>query len=194
MEPHDEKRTMNGTILANRSSTTRGNTDFYPTPSECTQALLNFLQIPKNATIWEPACGKGHIANVLNANGYKTVSTDLYDYGGLDGVEDFLNSPCRECDWIITNPPFSQAEPFIEKCLEHKKPFALLLKSQYWHSKRRYELFIQHKPQYVLPLTWRPDFEFGKRGGSPTMECLWTVWGATPANATIYIPLKKEAK
>lgn len=29
---------------------------------------------------------------------------------------------------------------------------------------------------YVLPLTWRPDFMGGERGGTPTMEVHWTVW------------------
>lgn len=45
----------------------------YPTPPDVTQALLDMLDIPKGATIWEPACGAGDLARVLSNNGYKTI-------------------------------------------------------------------------------------------------------------------------
>lgn len=54
----------------------------------------------------------------------------------------------------------------------------------------RWNLFMQHPPAYVLPLTWRPDFLNGTKGGSPTMECLWTVWISGNTSAQ-YIPLLK---
>ena len=41
---------------------------------------------------------------------------------------------------------------------------------------KRKALFEEHPPAYVLPLTWRPDFMGGERGGAPTMEVHWTVW------------------
>lgn len=183
---------MMGNILTNRSSEKRRAADYYPTPTDCTQALIDFLQIPKGSTIWECACGEGYMSKVFKQNGYNIISTDVNSYGFGDGVEDFLSAECKECDWIITNPPFKLSEAFIRKCLEHGKPFALLLKSQYWHSKKRYALFMEHPPAYVLPLTWRPDFEFGKRGGSPTMECIWCVWYLYDKDTTKYIPLTKE--
>lgn len=182
---------MEGNILANRSSEKRKGSDYYPTPADVTQALIDFLQIPKTKVIWEPACGEGFMSRVFQNNGYSVISTDLNSYGFEDSTEDFLQSECKECDWIITNPPFILSEQFIRKCIQHKKPFALLLKSQYWHSKKRYALFSEHKPCLILPLTWRPDFEFGKRGGSPTMECIWTVWNAEPCLFTLFEPLKR---
>lgn len=182
---------MNGNILANRSSGKRNKSDYYPTPKQCTQSLIDFLKIPKSCVIWEPACGEGYMAEVFKLNGYTVKSTDLNPHGYEEYTCDFLTSGNVECDWIITNPPFSLADEFIKKCIELQKPFAMLLKSQYWHSKKRYPLFLRHKPRFVLPLTWRPDFEFGKRGGAPTMECIWTVWGAESAEQTVYLPLKK---
>lgn len=92
---------------------------------------------------------------------------------------------------IITNPPFSCAEQFIRKCLDLEKPFAMLLKSQYWHAAGRWQLFMEHPPAFVLPLTWRPDFNFGKRGGNPTMEVLWTVWDSMPCKTAYYHPLQR---
>lgn len=185
---------MHGNILANRSSDKRKKSDFYETPEECTVALIEFLGLDKDKVIWEPACGCGAITNVLKDHGYKVISTDINDYGSQDELLDFLSSETKECDWIITNPPFSLSEQFIKKCISIKKPFALLLKSQYWHSKKRLKLFEECIPKYVLPLTFRPDFEFGKRGGSPTMECIWTVWMPSNPQITRYIPLPKPQK
>jgi len=173
----------------------RVKSDFYPTPPEATQALLNFLNIPKDQIIWEPACGEGHMAEVFEGNGYEIITSDINSFGyGVSGV-DFLNTECKNCDWIITNPPFNLAEDFIKQCVKFQKPFALLLKSQYWHSKKRHSLFTTTKPKYILPLTWRPDFLFKERGkGSPLMDVLWCVWDAQPSLHTIYELLVKPKK
>lgn len=145
--------------------------DFYPTPTDVTDALMKELDLPKTYTIWEPACGDGAITGELEKLGYKTIGTDI-----ITG-QDYLTEPLHECDWIITNPPFILAEQFIRRSWKHKKPFALLLKSQYWHAKRRQGLFEECKPTAVYPLTWRPNFlETGK---SPLMDMIWTVWGGS---------------
>lgn len=183
---------MEGNILANKSAKDRSVTDFYPTPENVTIALMDYLQLPINTRIWEPACGEGHMSEAIQKCGYPVISTDLHK--GLYGLggKDFLTTELpKNCDWIITNPPFYLAEQFIKRCIEHKLPFAMLLKSQYWHSAKRRKLFENYKPKAVLPLTWRPDFLFGKKGGSPTMECIWTVWSGCADENTIYLPLKK---
>ena len=54
--------------------------DLYETPSVAVEALLRVLALPRGA-IWEPACGRGAIANVLRAHGHRVVCTDLVDYG-----------------------------------------------------------------------------------------------------------------
>ena len=128
------------------------------------------------------------MVDVIQAAGYECIGTDIQ--GGID----FLN-----CDApggigaIITNPPFCIADKFIERCAKHGLPFALLLKSQYFQAKKRIKLFLDYKPTYILPLTWRVDFMKKKRGGgSPTMDLIWVVW--LPCNNNSYpqyIPLKK---
>lgn len=183
---------MNGTILSNRSAVDRNKTDFYATPPEVTVALLDFLESEREIDpydiIWEPANGNGAMERVMLDRGYAVLGTDLHpQIPGRDSI-DFMESN-RECDWIITNPPFSKATEFITRALELGKPCAFLLKSQFWHAKSRLDLFRENPPSYVLPLTWRPDFLYGAKSGSPTMECLWTVWSG--ARETIYYPLEK---
>ena len=184
--------------LANSSAANwrdRPATDFFPTPPAVTQALIDFLMIPKEHAIWEPACGDGKMVNVLRGNGYTVRGTDI------QAGENFLETRESPESFIITNPPFCAAEAFIRHANELKPHcgFAFLLKSQYWHAAKRFKLFQEIQPQFVLPLAWRPDFLFGAKSSSPTMEVLWTVWiniewEECYEGETIYCPLQKPKK
>src|SRR4051812_50069493 len=57
----------------------RHDRDFYPTPDWVTEALLRRVRLPKG--IWEPCCGNGAMALVLEAHGHHVVGTDLVDRG-----------------------------------------------------------------------------------------------------------------
>ena len=168
---------MKGGTLANSSVTTkRRELDFYPTPPDVTVALMEFLNLDENMTIWEPACGDGAMSEVLVRYAHVVHATELREDGGYGvGGVDFLQT-IKPVDAIITNPPFNISEQFILHSLGQAKIVAMLLKSQYWHAKKRTSLFEQFPPAFVLPLNWRPDFTGGERGGAPTMEVAWTVW------------------
>lgn len=160
--------------------------DFYPTPPEVTIALMDFLKL-QPCVVWECACGNGAMADIIKSYGHSVIATDLITGG------DFLNIH-YDVDAIITNPPFNLSSEFIEKALKEADIVAMVLKSQYWHAKKRFDLFIKNPPAYILPLTWRPDFLYQEREngktGSPTLEIIWTVWikGNTGRE---YIPLLK---
>jgi hypothetical protein len=143
---------------------------------------MNFLKL-KPCKIWECACGDGSMADVILKYGHEVIQTDL------NTGTDYLKTEGK-ADAIITNPPFKLAAEFIEKALKEADIVAIVLKSQYWHAKKRYDLFMKNKPAFVLPLTWRPDFMNGESGGSPTMEVNWTVWIKGNNNCK-YIPLLK---
>lgn len=164
----------------------RRKNDFYPTPRECTQALVDFLKenrlLYQKDVVWECACGDNAITEVLKWNGFRTWATDIQkgqDFMIYEMQEDF--------DWIITNPPFCMAEDFIKKASSYGRPFAFLLKSQYWHSAKRLALFKDVRPAFVLPLTWRPNFT---GAGASMLDMIWCVWvGAS--QTTFYEPLEK---
>lgn len=157
--------------------------DYYPTPSEVTQALLDYLRLPGGTLIWECACGTGNMVEVIRANGYNCIGTDI-----ATGC-DFLKHR-ESCEWIITNPPFFLSEQFIGRAAQIGVPFAFLLKSQYWHSSKRLAIFRTYPPSEVLPLTWRPDFT-GE--GSSLMDMIWCVWRVDRGGQTIYCPLEKPS-
>jgi hypothetical protein len=165
---------MTATLANATTKNARRALDFYPTPPEVTEALMRFLNLPPSR-IWEPACGDGVMAEVIKKFGHEVIASDIgrtpYGFGGLD----FLKQEGKY-DAVITNPPFNLSEKFIIHALHQAPLVAMLLKSQYWHAQKRAALFESTPPAWVLALTWRPDFMNGERGGTPTMECLWTVW------------------
>jgi hypothetical protein len=170
----------------------RSEADFYPTPPECTHALLDFLKLDPKLIVWEPACGDGAISIVLEQRGYSVNSTDLrIDSGyGVGGV-DFLTSE-KKGDILFTNPPFNLSVEFINRCFElDLMLFALILKATYWHSLKRVNLFNRTNPRYVLPFTWRPNM-CPERGSSPTMDFMTTVWVKDYKGPTEYKPLEKS--
>ncbi len=169
--------------------------DFYPTPKNVTQALMNFFGFTP-LKIWEPACGTGSMSKVLEFYGHEVYSSDKADYGyGVTNSDFLTHIPDKKFDAIITNPPFKQSIEFIEKSLKEAPMVAMLLKTQYWHARNKYNLFNNNPPAYVLPLTWRPDFleherKAGEKKGAPTMDVAWTVW-ISGETETKYKPLLK---
>ena len=103
------KNSFASKIVGGNPAGKRHETDFYPTPPEATEAILRFLSLPKSTVIWEPACGECDMVNVMKSCGYSVIATDL-SLG-----HDFLTAPLPECDWIITNPPFSLADKLDRK-------------------------------------------------------------------------------
>ncbi len=154
--------------------------DFYATPAEVTQALLEYFAFPKRMKIREPCCGTGEMAVVLEHYGHEVHASDIEDRGyGVAGVDYIAESELDEehydFDAVITNPPFSNAEAIIRRALRDAPIVAMLLPSGYWHSARRAKLFEARRPHAILNLLWRPVFA-EERGASPLMNVQWTVW------------------
>lgn len=147
--------------------------DFYPTPPEVTHALMRFLNLMPRV-IWEPACGDGAMAEVIKKYGHSVLASDIRAAGYGEPKVDFLSAD-KNCAAIITNPPFGLAAEFILHALGQAPTVAMLLKAHFWHAQSRTTLFEEHRPAWVLPLNWRPNF-LDKRGKSPTMDFQWTVW------------------
>jgi len=82
---------------------------------------------------------------------------------------DFLSSDFDEYDAIITNPPYSKKDAFIEKCYQTDKPFALLLPVSALQGQKRGKMFDKYGIE-ILTLNSRIDFT-GK--GAPHFGVAW---------------------
>lgn len=171
---------------SNHSDTEREVNDYYATPPSAVEMLLELENFSKS--IMEPACGQGHIAEVLKNHGYTVCATDLVNRGyGVWGVDFFnINEP-TDMD-IITNPPYSMAKEFVEHAMEivtdgHK--VAMFLKLTFLEGQGRRELFRKYPPKIVYVSTSRigcaknGEFKKDKNGNlkadSAVAYC-WYVW------------------
>jgi len=94
--------------------------------------------------IWESAIGGGNMADSLIKRGFKVVGIK---------EEDFLNQNSGNSfkyDCIITNPPFSLKDKFLNRCYEIGKPFALLLPITALEGKFRHKLYRKYGIQLLL--------------------------------------------
>jgi hypothetical protein len=158
--------------------------DLYETPAVAVEALLRVLPLPAGA-IWEPACGRGAIANVLRGQGHSVVCTDLVDYGvdptatyGVDFLKTRELPPGITC--ILTNPPYSIANEFVAHALELCPNVVMLLRLAFLESERRSPIldgaglrrvFVFRKR---LPMMHRDGWE--GRKASSGMAFAWFVW------------------
>jgi hypothetical protein len=106
--------------------------DTFQTPNYAVELLIPF--IPKTVRrIWECACGDGKISLYLEKKGFEVWSTDIRQNEDIvDSVFNFVTQTanCME-DCILSNPPFSLKEDFIEKAFSYGKPFAFLINADY---------------------------------------------------------------
>ncbi len=149
--------------------------DCYETPEWVTEALMP--HIPRGAVeVWEPACGSGKMARVLDRHFQRVVATDI-----INGPEyDFLKTPKGKLyPSIITNPPYELATEFVETAIAltcAKGWAAMLLRTDFDHAKTRSRLFGS-SPRFAkkLVLTKRIRW-FEDSTGSPSFNHAWFIW------------------
>jgi len=80
---------------------------------------------------------------------------------------------------IITNPPYSIAQEFIEKCFkiaDQNTEIIMLLRLAFLESKKRYEFWQKHPVSELYVLSKRPSFT---GGGTDATAYAWFVWKNT---------------
>ena len=134
---------------SNHAAESREAFDYYATDPKAVEMLLELEQFAP--VIWEPACGEGHIAKVLQAHGHEVISTDLV-YRGFGDPEplDFLKETLEGFEGdIVTNPPYSVGLEFVQRALESVRPggkVAMFLKVQFLEGQKRGAFFKDTPP------------------------------------------------
>ena len=172
-------------IAGDNSRLGRSKSDFYPTPPNATNSLLENESFTGN--VWECACGMGDISKVLEEKGYDVLSTDLNDYGfGNPGI-DFLNdnsifgNPLVTQDNIITNPPFNLALEFVLQSKKYARfKIAMFLKTAFLEGSKRYEMFQDTEFPLKTVYQFSRRVNFGIHAGTHTnggmIPFAWFVW------------------
>ncbi len=127
--------------------------DYYATEPRAMELLLEVEKFNNN--IWECCSGEGHLSKKLTDYGYNVKSTDIVLRGGFGDYElDFLEYSQKNTNTfngdIITNPPYRQAQAFVEGALNVVKPdckVAMFLKLTFLETKGRRILFDSQPPK-----------------------------------------------
>lgn len=172
----------------------QGSFDDFQTPEDALEPILPYLK--KEWIIWECAEGKMNLSNKLFRLNFNVVGSDIkkLDFPmtqsrGLENIENtvkhysqknFLHWQPEKFECIITNPPFSIKQKFLERCYQLGKPFALLLPLTTFETYKRQTLFKKYGLQVIF-FDKRIKFETpsGKRGGglfSLVLYCLVYFW------------------
>ncbi len=171
-------------VVARRSEPANS-LDFFPTPPWATQAfcsevLANRLWLEPSHTVWEPACGEGHMAAVLQEFvSTQVIATDIFPYG-FGEVADFLDPDLKfRSDWIITNPPFNAAAEFLPLAWRRSlSGIAFIVRLSWLESEERFRLFQRFRPTLVAVSSERVPMHRGRwePSGSSATSYAWVVW------------------
>lgn len=153
------------------------------TPVDQVLPLLPYLDETK--TYYEATSG-------ISSNLIEGFNKYGYNIKGSNGKNFFETTSDDVFDGVITNPPYSKKDDFIEHCYSLKKPFALLLPVAAFQGGRRGRMFMEHGMS-ALVYNNRVDFT-GKK--SPTFGNAWFMWGfdTLPPNTIHWVDNPKIGK
>lgn len=172
-------------LSATNRGATRNVNDFYGTPLATVRQFLNQYKL-KEGNILEPAAGNGNILQAIREAGYNNPLTSVeireQEREGLEQhgrviIGDFLSlSLDMEYSTIITNPPFSLAQQFVERAFEldgKDTDIIMLLRLAFLESKKRREFWQRHPVSGLYVLSERPSFT---GAGTDAAAYAWFVW------------------
>lgn len=162
---------------SNHAAGSRAPNDYYATDPDAVEKLLDIETFSHD--ILEPCCGEGHISSVLERRGHNVKSFDLIDRGYGEGGVDFFEYDTPFDGDIVTNPPYSEAQKFVEHAMDivtdgHK--VAMLLKLTFLEGKGRKAMFAKYPPKVIYVSSSRiscaknGDFIDRDKNGNPILD------------------------
>lgn len=158
--------------------------DFYETPPHYIAALLGEVNV--FGLVYEPCVGEGAIADALRATpAVRKVRTNDIDKKRpadthYDARGPWLNVLDKKIDWTITNPPFTDELPILERALEESHNVAFLARISFLEPTEDREHFLEQNPPQQLIYLPRYSFRLNDEGKKATdsVTCCWLVWFA----------------
>lgn len=126
--------------------------DVYETPDEPIRLIADRIDWDQVVTAGEPCVGSGNIPRNC-----PSVRGGWITYEIRDGRDYLMSNPPR-VDLTLTNPPYSLAQAFLAKILQHSKCVALLLRLGFHGSRERKDFLTANRPTHQYTLTKRPSF------------------------------------
>lgn len=183
--------------------------DNYYTPAWVVKLIAPY--VPQTSIVWDPACGEGDILNALKEfRNFDIIGSDIEDGAHFDflksGSERVLGAAFskRQTTFfeisslvaearlrstvIITNPPYSKKDEFIQRALDLDVPFAMLLPISSLEGKTRSELWRAAENLSLLIPNKRVEFTGG--AGRVNFASAWFCSGFDIPNALNFIDVR----
>jgi len=157
-----------------------GRSDQFQTPPEALKILIPFLKLNKFKRIWECAWGKGNLARDLRRNGFDVKGNSKWD---------FLERTDMDYDCIVTNPPYSIKDKFLEKCYKLNLPFALLMPLTALEGKKRGALYKKYGIQLIIPNKRINFITPSGKGSGAWFQTAWFCWKLNLPNQLNFVEL-----
>ena len=121
-----------------------GNDEFY-TPGYAVRPILEY--IPKGSKVWCPFdTEESMFVKMIIDNGSSVVCTHIHNQVDFLEKSEYTDMIIEECDFIISNPPYSIKADVFERLFEIGKPFAMLVGVVgLFESQRRFDIFRDNK-------------------------------------------------
>jgi len=169
-------------MMGKRSDFERKPRDFYPTPMEAVEPLLEHL--PEDFSFAEPCAGNGALIEHLETKGICMWASDIepqtegifkYDYSSVGFIE------LAESEYVITNPPWDRKilHPMIEYFAPRIQTW-LLFDADWMHTKQSVPYMAMcSKIVSVGRIKW-----FGNMTGKD--NCAWYLFDRKVNNTIFY--------
>lgn len=152
------------------------NDEFY-TPVYAIKPLLKYLK--PNSLVWCPFDTiESNFVKSLAENGHRV------DFSHIKNGEDFFELESPDCDYIISNPPYSLKTEVFERLFRLGKPFAMLVGVVgLFESKKRFEMFKNNKFEIMYlnkRVSYFKDYSEQKPSLNPPFSSVYITSGILP--------------
>ena len=169
--------------------------NFYPTPRSLIWVVKSVIcnEFSLVDDILEPCSGGGAISGELKKLGYTVIENDLF-VGGVDYLENkFIQKQ------VITNPPFSQWNDFVEKAKREADKIMLIGRLNYFGTNSRFKSGIWNELKAVYCFDRYVDYRTPEREDGMfhvgAMATGWFIWerGFTSTPALHFLSVQEYA-
>lgn len=152
--------------------------DLYETPQWAVDALLEIVPIRKDWTYMEPCRASGRFYNQMPIGSA---------WGEIREGVDYLDTDYGHVDCIITNPPYSLAQEFVEKAHKDADVVIMLLRLGFLESSKRFDFWGEYPVDHLITLSKRPSFTGdGKTDGAGYAYFIWDPQGKLGLESPFY--------
>lgn len=152
------------------------NDEFY-TPAYAIKPILKYIK--PHSTIWCPFDTEDSLfVKEFKRCGHKVIATHIKN------GQDFFKMEVPDCDYIISNPPYSLKTEILNRLFQMNRPFAMLVGVVgLFESQKRFEMFKNHKFEIMYMnrrISYFKDYNEQKPSVNPPFQSVYICHNMLP--------------